>query len=176
MARHWLLIMILIVSACATNVPLAIRTAPPGAPLVSEVQSSSDQFVGTTVRWGGLIINVENQESFTWIELVSRRLSNKGKPIDDDSSVGRFIAKFDQFADPKIFAIGRLLTVVGNIEGHTTKPIGEFLYTFPIVTVTASHLWRPDPEPRRYEPPSYWIYDPWYPFLYPHRHPPYWYY
>jgi outer membrane lipoprotein len=119
---------------------------------------------------------VENKTNFTWVEIVSRRLNDKGKPSsDDDWSGGRFIAQFDGFVDPTIYTSGKLITVVGPITGFTTREIGAFTYQYPIVEVDTSYLWPPAPDPIYY-PPPYWYYDPWYPYYYPyHRYPPYWY-
>lgn len=167
-----------LVSGCATNVPKAIKEAPPGNPMVAEVRSDAQRFVGTHARWGGTIAEVDNQASETWVEIVARELDRSGQPRMTDRSAGRFIAVIDGFLDPALYAEGREITVSGVIEDEVTRKIGDYDYTFPLVRVNDYLLWpqRLEPDPRDY--PPYWYYDPWYrgyPYYYPpryHHRPP----
>ncbi|MEW8499276.1 MAG: Slp family lipoprotein, partial [Candidatus Thiodiazotropha taylori] len=61
-SRRILLIVVgsLIISSCASKIPLAIRTPVDGDIRVDEVQQDAEPFVGSRVRWGGEIISVEN--------------------------------------------------------------------------------------------------------------------
>ena len=163
--------MAFILSGCASQVPVPISQMPPGNLMLPEVQANPEAFIGSTVRWGGVITRVENQATQTWIELVSRELNKNGQPRTDGKSDGRFIASFQGFADPAVYGTGRLLTVIGTIDTQTTRTIGEYAYSFPVVNVTSSYLWPVETEPVRYEYPPPWYYDPW-PFY--HRPYPYW--
>lgn len=133
-----------------------------------------DRFKGVEVRWGGEITYVENKAEDTWIEVVSRPLSKSGRPNEDGPSGGRFVARFKGFADPVVYQVGQQLTVLGTIEGKSRRAIGDFEYAFPVVSVTGSHLWPPEPEVDRDYPP-WWYYDPW-PFYppWPYYPPYYW--
>ena len=171
-------ILTVILSGCATQVPAPISTIPAGNLTVSEVRAGPDRFAGSEVRWGGVITKVENKASQTWIEVVSRALKKNGQPRVDSGSSGRFIAIFPEFVDPVVYSAGQLLTVVGTIEGETTGRIGEYDYSFPLVAVNTSYLWPKKAEPVRHEyyPPPWWYYDPWpyYPRpFYGRPHPPY---
>jgi outer membrane lipoprotein len=137
-----------------------------------QVRDAGDTYVGSTVRWGGIVTEVENKADKTWVFLVDRALRNNEKPITDSSSDGRFIASFNGFIDPLVYKVGRPLTVVGSIEGSTVRAIGEYDYQFPIVTVRDSHLWAEPAKTRvYYPPPPYWYYDMYYYRPYPHRYP-----
>lgn len=168
----------ILLAGCATNVPKAIKEAPPGNPMVAEVRSDTQRFIGTHVRWGGTIATLDNQASETWVEIVARELDRSGQPRLTDRSAGRFIAVIDGFLDPALYAEGREITVSGVIEDEITRKIGDYDYTFPRVRVNDYLLWpqRLEPDPRDY--PPYWYYDPWYrwyPYYYPPRyyhHPP----
>lgn len=178
MNRACCVILIVILGGCATQVPAPISMIPPGNLAVAEVRANPGRFVGSEVRWGGVITSVENKASQTWVEVVSRALKKNGQPRVDSGSGGRFIASFAGFVDPVVYSAGNLLTVIGAIEGETTRAIGEYDYSFPVVTVSSSYLWQPEPETVRHEyyPPPWWYYDPWpyYPrHLYPRPHPPY---
>jgi len=178
MKKRWLLIIVMILSGCASKPPLSISKVPSGSLTVAEVQASPGLFIGSEVRWGGMITQVENKASQTWIEVVSRELGRDGKPRNQESSGGRFIASLAGFADPVVYQVGNLLTVVGTIEQQVTRPIGEYQYAFPVVAVTGSYMWMIEPEIQLPDyPPSWRYYDPWpyyyypYPYLFRPNHP-----
>lgn len=168
-----LIFIVVILSACASKPPAPISKTPVERLTLAEVRAEPGRFIGTEVRWGGVITRVENKEKQTWIEVVSRELRKDGEPKLDGKSEGRFIASFSGFADPVVYEAGHLLTVLGTIEQQATRLIGEYEYTFPVVTVTGSYLWRVEPQIRfpGYPPP--WNYHPWprYPRAYPHPYP-----
>jgi outer membrane lipoprotein len=165
-------IFVLILIGCASQAPVPISKIPVGNVSVAEVRADTARFIDSEVRWGGVITKVENKASQTWVEIVSRKLNKNGQPKVSGESGGRFIASFKGFADPIVYKTGNLLTVLGTVEGQTTRPIGEYAYSFPVVTVTASYLWQVEPNPVQYDyPPPSWYYDPW-PF-YPWPYPPY---
>lgn len=163
------LLLIMLVSACSTQVPTAIRKIPAANISVQQVRMDLPRFSGAEVRWGGVISKVENKATRTWIEIVSLQLSKNGEPLSDSKSDGRFIASFPGFVDPVVYEVGASLTVVGSIEGQSVGLIGEYAYTFPVVLVSASYLWPAKEQALRYEYyPSPWgYYDPW-PY---YRHP-----
>lgn len=162
-----------LLSACAsTSIPTRIQQAPEGQPTVTEVQQDPVRFNDATVRWGGTIVKVDNLAETTYIEVLARTLSSKGKPDADSSGKGRFMIRFDGFFDPEEYAKDRLLTVTGKTAGIREKPVGEYLYRYPLVIPDSHYLW-PVEQPYNYYPfyrdP---FYDPWYPFGY--RYPYYW--
>jgi outer membrane lipoprotein len=174
--RRTLLIIVssLIISSCASKIPLVIRTPVDGDIRVDEVQQDAKQFSDSRVRWGGEIISVENLAEETRIEILSYRLSKSGKPLESKKSRGRFIALMDGFLEPGDFSKQRLITVVGRIGEVIEKPVGEYPYSYPMVKVQSYHLW-----PKQLESvyPHRYYYDPFYdPFYYPYwrRHPIYW--
>jgi outer membrane lipoprotein len=166
------IITIALLGGCASKPPAAISKVPPENPSLTSVRMDIDSFIGTEVRWGGVISKVENRATHTWIELVRQKLRENGKPRTDDRSDGRFIASFEGFVDPVVYEVGRPLTVVGTIEAKTERSIGDYDYLFPIVTVEGSYLWKAATKYRDpYYPSPYWYYD--LRFHYPrhyHRH------
>lgn len=161
--------LIAILSACASKPTASISKIPVDSLTVAEVRANPGRFVGSEVRWGGVITRVENKASETWIELVGRELRKDGEPKLGGPSDGRFIASFPGFADAMVYKEGYLLTVVGTLKGETTRLIGEYEYRFPVVSVTGSYLWKVEEKPRFPDYPSPLWYDPW-PF-YPHPYP-----
>ena len=172
-------IVLLSIAGCASGPPEPISRAVHDNPSLTRVRLDVEAFVGTDVRWGGMVSKVENKADRTWIEIVKMPLRSNGKPESAGSSEGRFIASFDRFLDPVVYELGSRLTVVGRIDGSVRRPIGDYDYLFPIVAVDGSYLWQAvEPLPPSAYPPPWWYYDPWYPYPYPYpwpyyRHPRY---
>jgi outer membrane lipoprotein len=164
-------ILLLILAGCSSK-PSTISLAVVDDVSLIQALADSDAYVGSTVRWGGVVTEVENKADETWVFLVARALKNNEKPIVDGGSDGRFIASFDGFIDPLVYKPGRPLTVVGSIEGSSLRAIGEYDYRFPVVSVRDSHLWaEPDKTRVYYAPSPYWYYGMHYYHPYPYRHP-----
>lgn len=172
--RLLLIPLLLSLYACTSAVPERIRTAPAGSPSLPLVINSPERYLNSQVRWGGTIANVKNLPGETHVEIVARELAGDGEPKTLDRSEGRFIAVFNRFLDPAIYAMDRNLTVTGQISGTIVQKLGEMEYRYPVVKVEVYYLW-PKPLPRYdyYDP---FLYDPWYPYWYPYpwyRHPYY---
>ncbi len=173
-----LVILTVVLSGCATtgHLPELIGKAPEHPIDVSEVQQDPQRFLGNPVRWGGTIIGVENLKNATRIEILSRPLSKSGKPDLEQPGQGRFLAELKGFVDPANYPEGRLLTVAGKIAGVVKRPIGNYPYTYPVVTAEAQYLW-PKPVTKVYPAYPYPYYDPFYdPFFdpwYPWGYRPY---
>ena len=158
-------------AGCASKPASTISLAVVDDVSLTQARADVDAYLGSTVRWGGVVTEVENKADKTWVILVGRALKDNEKPITDGQSEGRFIASFNGFIDPLVYKSGRPLTVVGEIEGETVRAIGEYDYNFPVVAVRDSHLWA-EPSKTRvyYSPPPYWYYDYHYYHPYPYRH------
>ena len=178
------LLLALLLSACASQVPQAIRDAPAGSPSLAEVRVQPTDYLGRQVRWGGTIIETVNREHDTWLTLLGRPLTRYGEPAVSDESDGRFIATVPEFLDPKVYLPGRHVTISGALARTEAGKVGEYPYTYAVVQADAWHLWPVKTErdygyeetwgydTRLYNP---WIYrpwhDPWYPYGYPYRLP-----
>ncbi|MES9968793.1 MAG: Slp family lipoprotein [Candidatus Thiodiazotropha sp.] len=163
---------LLLLAGCASNVPKVIGTPPAGNIQVDEVQQRQQQFLDAKIRWGGDIISVENRETETRIEILSRQLNDEGEPKGDSRSIGRFIARIEGYLEPEEYPKNREITVTGRIVEVVEKAVGDYPYPYPVVDVEAYYLW---PEEKVYAHPYY--YDPFYdPFYYPYwRRYPYYY-
>jgi outer membrane lipoprotein len=131
-----------LLSACASQIPEQIRSAPsPDSPSVSEARSGAQRLGGRQVRWGGTIATVDNRESQTWISVASCHLRSKGRPGKSDPGQGQFMARLEGRLDPAIYSKGRRLTVIGNLDKRKSGVIDEYAYELPMVNVEAHHLW-----------------------------------
>jgi outer membrane lipoprotein len=165
-----LLAILLLLTACAGQLPPEIATAPPAMPGLEAARTNPEAHKGTIVRWGGTIAAVDNRSNETRIEVVARTLNSGGRPLESDRSPGRFIARITGFIDPSIYAKGRDLTVYGKLVGNETGSVGEYPYTYPVVAVEKYQLWQPLPPRNPYYDDPYWMnpYYPWWPPYPPH--------
>jgi len=166
--HHYLPILalsVLLLTACASHIPDAIRIAPSNQVSIKAAQTSPKVYTHAQIRWGGNIISVENRSNETWIEVLAHPLDYEGQPNLDALSNGRFLARINGFLDPATYAPERQITVRGQLESTIVRHIGKHPYRFPLVRAQAHYLWPKAPEVT--EP---W-HDPWYP--YPYRHDPF---
>lgn len=173
------LLMAVLLSACASQVPQNIRQAPTDNPSLGKVREQVPDYLGREVRWGGTIIETGNRENTTRLIVLGRPLSKAGEPEFTDDSAGRFIAIVPEFLDPKVYAPDRRVTVTGTLLRTEKGTVGEYPYSYPVVQAKAWYLWprqaeRPyiHDDPWWYDPwyPWPWWRDPWYPYGYPYRH------
>ena len=162
------LLLLTLGGGCASQLPAPLRQAPPGDPGLAAARNDPQAFRGERVRWGGQIVSVENATDSTDVQVVGRPLDSSGRPRYVDQTEGRFIARYQGFVDPAVYARERELTVVGTLDESREGLVGDFRYTFPVLQVEADHLW---PKRERMEPYPY-PYPPYYPY-YPWRRPYY---
>ena len=122
------------------------------------------RYEGEVVVLGGVIIASANKESGTELEILQQPLSRIDEPRSVDESAGRFIASYPGYLETTVYKEDRKVTVVGEVAGQESRPLGEIIYRYPVVKVLKVHLW-PIYDVRDY--PPYWR-DPYY-------YPPYWY-
>ena len=112
----FILLLALLLGACASQVPLPIREAPADSPSLAVVRAQDADYLGQRVRWGGTIIETGNRENATWLTVLGKPLDKSGEPGFGDDSAGRFIAIVPGFLDPKVYAPDRRVTVSGTLS------------------------------------------------------------
>ena len=120
--------------------------------------------LGSSVRWGGVILGSRVEQGQTCFEVLSRELDKYLRPQQEDYTDGRFIACKEGFQDPLVFSQGREITVTGAIRNIQVGKVEDFSYTFPVVDVDTLVLW----EKRRRVTVYRGYNDPW------HYRYPYW--
>ncbi len=159
----------LLIAGCAPFSKAVLQQVDEGVTF-AEVQRDPYRFMGKKVLWGGVIVETTNTEGGTLIKVRQTDLDFETRPKDLDTSKGRFLVRQGGFLDPAIYTEGREITAFGEIVGKKDMPLGEILYTYPVLRSEALHLWD---ERRAY--PSYdpWFWDyysyPWFYGPYPNR-------
>ena len=123
--------------ASCTSVPTQIQG---DYAQISPARVQASDF-GTTVRWGGVLVDTRNERNQTCFEVLSHDLNKGMRPIVDDTTAGRFIACTNGFYDPEVYAKGREVTIVGQIDKIEERNIEEFDYRYPVLAVNDLVLW-----------------------------------
>jgi outer membrane lipoprotein len=134
--------LVLTFSGCATTEKKAGEPAPYEKIPFSEILASPEEYKGRTVRLGGVIITTENREKETVLEILEKPLSQTGRPKSGDDSGGRFKVVFAEFLDKAIYRADRSVTIIGEITGMETAPIGEAEYNYPLLSGKEIRLWK----------------------------------
>ena len=109
---------------------------------ITPQQASSGNVSGSSVRWGGQIIQTEPGPHDTCIYVLGKPLaSDDARPEMSRDSTGRFVACKEGFYDPEVYAKGREVTVTGVLQGVVTHKVGDYEYPYPRVNAAAIHLW-----------------------------------
>ncbi|MFP4181604.1 Slp family lipoprotein [Thiohalospira sp.] len=106
----------------------------------------TEEEVGESFLWGGLILGNDNREDgSTVLEVLALPLDGAGRPRKDEGEPrGRFLAVSGEFRDPAEYRTGRQLLVLGRLTGFEEGRIGEATYHYPQLDAEALHLWGND--------------------------------
>ncbi len=130
----------LLLNACS-NLPPAIKNPPLYDISYTQAIQQITGYKYAMVRWGGVIINVENEQDFSLVEVLYYPLDNKGRPQTDQSHEGRFLIKSPEFLDPVVYSKNTEITVAGTLIGDIERTIGNKELRLPLVSATTIHLW-----------------------------------
>lgn len=115
------------------------------------LQTAPEAHRGQVTMLGGRIVETIPSADGTEIVVLQLPLASSDKPVLDRPSEGRFLIASPDFLDPAVYAKLTLITVVGEITGHTVRPIGNYDYTLPMLKPIEIKLW-PAPDWGRRSP------------------------
>lgn len=155
---RWFLVALSIVIQGCSSLPVAIKNPPARDLKYNEVIGNISQYQGMPLRWGGTIVQVENEETLTRIQVIYYPLDGQGRPKLSESPAGRFLLESPEFLDPAIYLKGDEITVAGALSGETTRKVGNKTLTLPVISAQTLHLWpeRYTADRRDYYPPYYY--------------------
>ncbi|MDD2659852.1 MAG: Slp family lipoprotein [Methylococcales bacterium] len=178
MKRHLLLICILFLSACS-NLPPAIEEPPLYDISYNEAARNIAQFKDAPVRWGGVIIDVENEQNFSLVQVLYYPLNSYGRPRTDKPNGGRFLIKSPEFLDPAVYTKDTEITVAGTLNGDVERKIGNKSLRLPMILAKVIHLWPANTYSNYYGYGypyyGYYGYYPYSPYYWGGYYWPYWY-
>jgi outer membrane lipoprotein len=159
----------IVLAGCASVVPGELQRVADRSLTLAEVRNRPGRYVDRTVVLGGEVLHVTPKQGQTEVEVLERPLGGQDRPRVTDESGGRFLLLMEGFLDPAVYRAGREITVVGQVQGLTERPIGEVTYTFPILRGRYLYLW-PERQQVVYQPlwPDPFWSDHWW-FWHHHR-------
>ena len=140
MKRHLLSICILLLSACS-NLPPAIENPPLYDISYSEATRDIARFKDAPVRWGGVVIDVENEQNFSLVQVLYYPLNSYGRPQLDKPNEGRFLIKSPEFLDPAVYKKDIEINAAGTLKGDIDRAVGNKSLRLPIIAAKVIHLW-----------------------------------
>lgn len=162
MKRYLLLICLLLLNACST-LPVAIKNPPLQDISYTDAIQKIANYKDAPVRWGGIIVGVENEQNFSLVEVLYYPLDSKGKPQTDKQHVGRFVFKSPEFLDPAVYAKNVKITVAGTLTGDIERVVGKKVLRVPLISATTIYLWPVYEYDSRYDGFGYgYGYNPYY--------------
>lgn len=133
-------IIVAALSGCV-SIPDAIKgSSPTPQQDLVRVMAAPQLYVGQESRFGGKVVNVQNQQGVTRLEIATVPLDSGARPTLGEPSRGRIYADINGFLDPVDFR-GQLVTVVGPISGTVEGKIGSTPYKFPLIKATGYKRW-----------------------------------
>jgi len=135
----------LLLAACS-NLPPAIENPPLYNISYSEAARSIAHYKDAPVRWGGIVIDVENEQNFSLIQILYYPLNSYGRPQLDKPSGGRFLIKSPEFLDPAVYTKDTEITVAGTLKGEIERAVGNKTLRLPLISTTVIHLWPTVPD------------------------------
>jgi len=139
----WLLLTIsLLISGCA-NIPTAIQNPPDYDISYTQAIQSINSFKGAPVRWGGLIVDVQNEQTFSQLQILYYPLNSYGRPVLESTPSGRFVVRSPTLFDPAIYTKNLEITLAGTLVGDIDVTIDRKTLKLPQVSATTIQLWQP---------------------------------
>jgi len=126
---------------CASGVSETSRAMVTYKGVFPELQKAPDQHRGQVAMLGGRIVETVPSASGTEITVLQLPLGASDKPVLDKPSQGRFLISSPEFLDPAAYPKLTLITVVGEVTGHTVRPVGEYPYTLPVLRPIEIKQW-----------------------------------
>ena len=148
MKRYVIISACIVLGACS-SLPPSIENPPSLDISYSQASQQINTYKNAPVRWGGVIIDLQNEQSFSLLQVLSYPLNSYGRPQPDEAYQGRFLVKTPEFLDPSVYVKDKEVTVAGTLNGDTERVIGNKALRVPVIAATVIHLW-PDYEPVPY--------------------------
>jgi len=100
------------------------------------------------VIWGGIIVNIQNLEQNTLLEILAYPLGFDNEPDTEKTPIGRFVVEFPDYLGTMKYVNGQLITIAGPLLEIRKGTIGKARFNYPVITAEQLHLWpKPDYEP-----------------------------
>ena len=110
-------------------------------PIPQAIQNINN-YKNAPVRWGGIIVDVENEQNFSLVQVLYYPLDSDGEPQTDKPNGGRFVFKTPEFLDPAVYTKNAEITVAGTLIGDIERTIGKKVMRLPLISATTIYRGR----------------------------------
>jgi outer membrane lipoprotein len=150
-----IILAVFLLAGCASVISSKSRKLVDRSVSFTDLLNDPARYNGHFVMLGGGIVTLWNKSNGAdELELVQLKINDRGEIVDATVSEGRFFAMSSTFLDPAIYQPGRLVTLVGEVQGTKTVQIGERESVYPVLLIKELHLWKPEelygPPPLRF--------------------------
>ncbi len=108
---------------------------------VSEVRESVNPLKDQPVRWGGTLIEVQNEPDETTLHVLAYPLNYLGRPDLNEPNQGRFLIKSKKFLDPAVYTKNSEITAGGQFVQHTEHQAGQKPLKVPVISLQDLYVW-----------------------------------
>jgi outer membrane lipoprotein len=134
------LLLCLVLTACS-SLPPTIENPPAFDLAYSYAVQDPARYKNMSVRWGGVIAEVDNEQNASLVQVLLYPLNSYGRPMLDEQPQGRFVIKSSQFLDPLVYSKNSEITVAGSLTGSINRTIGKKTMMLPLVLSNTLYLW-----------------------------------
>ena len=127
-------------SACAYPISKEVMWKVDKKRTYSEVMKNPEEYIGTTVLWGGVIEQARVTPGRTRLIVNEASLNSRGYP-QLEANDRDFVALTSRALDPQLFRAGRKVTLVGEIESLDINEFGGENDIFPVLRIVEIHVW-----------------------------------
>lgn len=139
--KLYLIFICLLLSACS-SLPPVIKDARVTDITYDQASEDLDGYKNSLVRWGGVIVSVENNENSSLMRVMYYPLDNYDRPQLNEPSAGRFVIRSQEYLNPERYSVDREVTVLGVIDSDIGSTVGSNTRDWvPLIKSTAIHLW-----------------------------------
>ncbi len=159
MFRLILITLVVLLGGCA-KAPETIREPPKPDIQLQAVQLDFPAYQNHSVRWGGALLEVENKETESTLEILAYPLDGSGRPDVTLLAQGRFRVKVGGFVDAAHYTRGSEVTVFGRLVEQSERYLSRKVIKLPVLESQQLYLW---PQNRNeYYGSGYCGYSPFY--------------
>jgi len=119
--------------------------------VVNVSYSEASSHKNDVVRWGGFIIDIQNEEDFSLMQVRFHPLDYSGHPQLYKPSEGDLVVKTTKSLDSEIYVKYSEVTIVGILDSDINLPVDGENISLPLIVLTDPekypYIWAEDYEP-----------------------------
>ncbi len=132
---------LMFLQGCTYAISPAVRDHADKTIPFEKLLADPESCTGKLFILGGTIAQTSTTQQGTLIEVVQKRLDYWGKPEHSQRTGGRFLALHPGHLNPMAYAPGRDITIAGEVQGTSSRLLGDNHYDYPVLLLKEHKLW-----------------------------------